>query len=232
MKRKPSKLYYEELGDDFDSFMSEYDVQTRISLISKMLSDVSTDGRCLEIGCGTGRVSEMLVNNFEEIMVSDISQKLSREVGLRLKVDYLCTDACDLGFPDQSFDTIVSSECIEHTPDPIKAIEEMVRVLKPGGTLIFTTPNRLWYPALVVARFLKIRKYAGIENWIYTSSATKLLSAKGMNLNLVTGCHLFPWQIPGAKLILPTFDKLGRFLYPLMINFAVSASKPNGTDTS
>src|ERR1043166_3488357 len=42
--------------------------------------------------------------------------------------------------PDNSFDTVTSTEVLEHVPDPLKAMREMTRVLKPNGYLILSTP--------------------------------------------------------------------------------------------
>lgn len=224
MNKNP--LYYEEIGDDFDGFMSEYDVTTRIRLIAHLLGSERMPGACLEVGCGTGRISEMLAEKTDDLTVSDISAKLSSRVGEKLAVKSKASDACDLQFNDASFDYVISSECIEHTPDPKKAISEMIRVLKPGGKLIVTSPNKLWYPALVVARLLRLRKYSGTENWIFPSEAKKLMLAHGLQIEVSTGCHLFPWQIPGAKLVLPFFDRFADYLAPMMINFVIYASKP------
>ena len=44
-------------------------------------------------------------------------------------------------FAPNQFDVVVSSECIEHTPDPAEAVRQMVLVLKPGGLLAISTPN-------------------------------------------------------------------------------------------
>jgi SAM-dependent methyltransferase len=48
--------------------------------------------------------------------------------------------ALDLPFENQSFDTVVSTELLEHVPDPLRALREMHRVLRPGGYIILTTP--------------------------------------------------------------------------------------------
>ena len=42
--------------------------------------------------------------------------------------------------PDNSFDVILCTEVLEHTPEPIEALREMVRILKPGGRLFITAP--------------------------------------------------------------------------------------------
>lgn len=48
-------------------------------------------------------------------------------------------DAQEMPFADATYNTILCTEVLEHIPDPQKAVDEMYRVLKPGGTLILTT---------------------------------------------------------------------------------------------
>lgn len=223
--KKDRDYYFEKIGDNFDKWMSDYDVYRRVVLISNYLGDKGQGKSCLEIGCGTGKISEVISPRVGSLTVSDISEKLAKGVGTRLNVNWMQQDACSLSIPDDSFDIVISSECIEHVPDPEKALSEMVRVLKPNGVLIVTTPNKIWYPVLWVAMKVGIRNFAGREIWLFPWRAAAVLKAGGLiNINL-DGCHLFPWQIPFAKKILPIFDKLGKILYPLMINFCVTGTK-------
>ena len=53
-------------------------------------------------------------------------------------------DALRLPFPDDTFDRIIASEVLEHVPDDQVALDELFRVLKPGGTLAVTVPS--WLP--------------------------------------------------------------------------------------
>jgi len=53
----------------------------------------------------------------------------------------LCGDALNLPFKDHSFNRIICAEVMEHVKDPDQGIEEMVRVLKPGGLLAVTVPT-------------------------------------------------------------------------------------------
>jgi len=225
VQKEHDGLYFERLGSRFDQWMSEYDVSRRAILISALLPRDASARTCLEVGCGTGRISEVIAPLVKDLTVCDISAELAKRTGVRLAVVASEQDAVSLTFPDGSFDLVVSSECIEHTPDPRKALREMVRVLRPGGVIIVTSPNAVWYFALMIAQALKIRSYAGPEKWLLPWVAAADLRSFCMRDVTLSGCHLFPWQIPLAKSLLPFFDRFGKILYPFMVNFAVCAVK-------
>ncbi len=56
-------------------------------------------------------------------------------------------NALDLPFPAGSFDRVIAAEVLEHIPDDRRAIDELARVLRPGGTMAVTVPR--WYPELI-----------------------------------------------------------------------------------
>jgi 2-polyprenyl-6-hydroxyphenyl methylase/3-demethylubiquinone-9 3-methyltransferase len=226
--RSDSDHYFEQIGGYFDRWMSDYDVCRRALLIRKHIGQKASDKSCLEVGCGTGKISEAVADIVGTLTVSDISEKLAREVGQKLNVPWLQEDACALSFPDNSFDVVISSECIEHTSDPKRALREMTRVLKPGGLIVVTSPNKAWYPVLWLSMVTGIRRFAGRENWLFPRMAARILKSEGIRDVQLDGCHLFPWQIPLAKRILPLFDRVGESLYPIMINFCITGIKnPN-----
>jgi SAM-dependent methyltransferase len=68
----------------------------------------------------------------------------SPESGYRGNKADFCGDAAYLPLPDESVDTILCTEVMEHVPDPEKTIQEFARVLRPGGTVIVTAP--FFYP--------------------------------------------------------------------------------------
>jgi 2-polyprenyl-6-hydroxyphenyl methylase/3-demethylubiquinone-9 3-methyltransferase len=220
------KLYFEEIGDDFIHWASDYDVGRRIDLIKSMMPLDSMARSCLEVGCGYGAISEALMPLVGTLTVTDISGKLAAVVGVRLGIIWSRQDACALDIPPESFDLVVSSECIEHTENPRLALSEMARVLKPNGILIVTSPNRLWIPSIKIASWLKLRNFDGIEDWLFPWASAAALKAKNLKILRISGCHLFPWQIPFAKHLLPYFDQCGHILYPLMINYGILAAKP------
>jgi ubiquinone/menaquinone biosynthesis C-methylase UbiE len=55
------------------------------------------------------------------------------------RIDYVC-DATAIPVPDNHFDVVLCTELLEHVSEPIKVVQEIARVLKPGGKLLLTAP--------------------------------------------------------------------------------------------
>jgi len=102
----------------------------------------------LDVGCGDGRISFLLSSEIREIYGIDNQPnpvKMGRLLNKgRKNVKLSIGDACDITFPDNSFDLVLAMDVIEHIPRRFvkKMMEEMVRVCKKGGHIIITTPNR------------------------------------------------------------------------------------------
>jgi SAM-dependent methyltransferase len=97
-------------------------------------------GRVLDVACGTGYGTAML-----GAVGVDLSLEALR-YARRHPALYLAADAARLPFRS-SFDSVVSFETIEHVAEPDRFVAECARVLRPGGLLIVSTPNReLWSP--------------------------------------------------------------------------------------
>ena len=123
----------------------------------------SLDGlRILEIGCGDGRLAVELGRRGADVVAADFSpvavqmaEERARQEGVGT-VEARVEDIQSLPDSDASFDIVVSCETIEHVPHPPTAIGELVRVLKPGGTLLLTTPNYLG-PMGLYRGYLRLR---------------------------------------------------------------------------
>ncbi|MCE5185851.1 MAG: methyltransferase domain-containing protein [Planctomycetaceae bacterium] len=228
MALEMDSLYFDKLGEDFDRFMNAYDVRQRSTLIFAMLlKDVPLrDLQVLEAGCGTGRISSQIITRGADLTVLDIGENLVRHVRDTLGCKGVVGDVCSLPFETSSFDMVISSECIEHTPDPRKAIEEMCRVCRPGGTVCITSPNKLWYPVLRLSQLTRLRRFRGTENWLFPGDAIRIMKACGFDAVQCRGCHLWPFQLTFTQPALGWIDrKCGRALYPLMINYGIRGVK-------
>lgn len=134
---------------------------------------------------------------------------------------------CDLPFPSDTFDLVITSEVIEHTLDPARAVREMARVLRPGGQLVITVPNRIWRPTVVIANWLRLRPFEGHENWVGWSALRHICESAGVVVKHQRGFHLLPFQFASLHPFLRFADRAGILLGPLMINMAVLAHKPD-----
>ena len=109
-----------------------------------------TDARVLEIGCGRGGFACWLATRNERpasIIAADFSPaavNIGRELSEARSIQTVSWNVADienLPFPNSSFGTVISAETIEHVPHPQRALDELARVLQPGGRLFLTTPN-------------------------------------------------------------------------------------------
>lgn len=98
-------------------------------------------GRTLEVGIGTGKTLAYYPRGVELYAVDgsarmiEIARKRAEELGL--KVEFTVAEAEDLPFPENYFDTVISSFVFCTVPNPRRAMREIQRVLKPGGRAIF-----------------------------------------------------------------------------------------------
>lgn len=98
-------------------------------------------GNVLEIGCGTGYGIPILAPQTENYTAID--KFVSELSDLPSNVKFIQTHVPELiDFEDNAFDFVVSFQVIEHIKDDHTFLKEIHRVLKPGGKLIFTTPNK------------------------------------------------------------------------------------------
>ncbi len=123
-----------------------------ITVDFKQIGDIS-GYRVSDVGCGSGRhLAEVLRTENTQAFGIDIDLKDLNKAKDRL--DYLekigeyqgiCqlmrADINRLPFPDNCFDLVICSEVLEHIPDDRKAISELVRILKPGKTMVISVPR-------------------------------------------------------------------------------------------
>ena len=98
----------------------------------------------LDIGCGTGIFSRYFAETGAVVTSMDISPELIEHARKEtvLPITYLVGDAEHLPFPDASFDVVAGSSIIHHL-DPVIALKEAYRVLRPGGRCVFAEPNMM-----------------------------------------------------------------------------------------
>lgn len=219
---------HERLGEDFATALSDYDTQRRVEiLVDDFLVDAAKPGTtALDVGCGLGFFSESLFSRGVDVLACDLGPKLVEQTQSRVGCNAEVADALNLvnQFGHEKFDMVISSECIEHTPDPYQAVRQMAGVLKEGGLISLSTPNIVWQPVVRTATRLKLRPFDGYENFCSWPGLRRTLHDCGIEIIREHGLHLIPFQFR-----LHRFSRwLDRHFQPLrfcMINICILGRK-------
>jgi len=134
--------------DDPDSVGTEYADARRLRVrmaIYSHAADAALDAvtevapkRVLDVGAGTGELALRVAATGAVVTAIDSAPamvKRARAAGL----DAVVADACAIPLPDDAFDCVVANWMLYHVPDRERAIDELARVLSPGGRLVAAT---------------------------------------------------------------------------------------------
>lgn len=164
--------------------------------LSISLFDLRPDSRVLDVGCGPGFAVRYLAGMLPEGKACgiDISpgmiEKANAKVpdALRKRLEFRQGKSDAIPYPAEEFDYVLCTNSFHHYPDPIKALKEMQRVLKPGGQIvIFENATDLSWYTWLWDRYLRLREKGHVK--YYTSKEMgEILRRSGLeNVQL---CHL------------------------------------------
>lgn len=105
---------------------------------ARLIDGLATGAHVLDLGCGQGTVLTQLARYRPDLHLTGLDIEPAGEaVGYR----QVSGDACNLPFQDGDFDLVFSRQVIEHIPNAMQMVKEMVRVLKPGGRVYIDCPD-------------------------------------------------------------------------------------------
>lgn len=143
-------------GSDSSYVLTSWDAAHRSGIQEELRSFIQThdlaDKRHLEIGAGSGSLQDAV----EDYTGLDIAASAARY----FHKPFVQGSATDLPFDDNEFDAIWTVWTLEHVPDPEKALEEMRRVVKPGG-MLFVFPA--WNATSWAPRGYQVRPYSDFD---------------------------------------------------------------------
>lgn len=143
--------YAEQVLKEKDPLKYLSDAEDVYWAIQHYLDDESLDKKILEIGCGQGYLTYALRCRGFNAIGLDISKRAVDSARKRYGDHYLCEDL--IKYSQNNFckyDTIIMTEVIEHIEDVKAFLKAIDLLLKPGGHLVLTTPNRSLYPVDVL----------------------------------------------------------------------------------
>lgn len=128
-------------GFDLRGVVSPERAARLVSFINQLLGPNRDGAKVLDIGCGTGRFTIPLACGLEGVTVvgADASIKMLEQAQQKPCADRAIwseQNVCAQTFDDGTFDVVFISDMLHHLPNPVDAVKECLRVLKPGGWMI------------------------------------------------------------------------------------------------
>jgi SAM-dependent methyltransferase len=151
----PAVQYQERFSETHAGEM--YDAETRrlkaakaTAILQDCLGDLS-GLRLLDLGCSNGLMTKFYGEAFEEVIGLDIDAPgiaFAQANNTAPNIRYELSDGMNTGLPDESIDVVTCTHVYEHVPDAMHLLDEILRVLRPGGACLFIAGNRLtWMEA-------------------------------------------------------------------------------------
>ncbi len=187
----------------------KYEQTVRAQMVMSLL-DPKQNEFILDVGCGSGRDIVTLAQKKCRCIGFDVSKNMIEEARKELlknnisDVELKIGDVINLDFSNEMFDKVFASEVLEHVPDCNKAVSEMSRVLKPGGALVITTPNRYsmygFDRYVILGKMLKRKWPHPYDEWKTYSSLALAIKNNGLKIIRVYGICYIPGFILSYRL--------------------------------
>ncbi|CAG9809235.1 unnamed protein product [Chironomus riparius] len=166
-------------------------------------TDVLKGIKILDVGCGAGVLTEGLGKLKAHVIGIDPSEELLNVAkdhikGQSMNVKYIMEyiEEHSINNSDK-YDAVVASEVVEHVPDPKALILEMVKCVKPNGSIFITTPNRTyisWITTIIAEQLKFLQKDSHDWNQFVTHSEVEdILKEKNCKTVSVRGTIYYPF---------------------------------------
>lgn len=134
-----------EVAAKMDSPFQEQRKRVTLKLLAKALKANSDSPRILDVGCGEGHITAAIQDAHPDAELSAFDVSLTavkRAKELYSHLEFEAADAYSPPYPPAYFDCVVCNNIWEHVPDPLRLLDRMSRVMKPGAYLVVSTPSR------------------------------------------------------------------------------------------
>lgn len=136
------RYFNDNEGDGFGDYIFEkkaieYNAKYRLKSMKSLALDAKT---LIDVGCGMGFFLDV-AKNFYTVSGVEISQYASSYARNELNLNVLTGTLDQTHLPSSSFDIVTMWDVIEHIDDPMSLMKDAMRILKPNGILVFSTPN-------------------------------------------------------------------------------------------
>jgi ubiquinone/menaquinone biosynthesis C-methylase UbiE len=187
--KEKTRTAYDEVGSDYDSwYWFSRAKELRTGLTEKVLEKVKKETKkpkILDLCCGTGH----LVNELSELgsyTGLDFAPSMIEHCSVTYpKEKFICGDAEELPFKENTFDAVICFWSFHHILYPDKVLDEIKRVLKPGGFVLIATFKDVKFNFAAKLGDVASSKYYGYTTKRYSkSSMKKLMEPRFKNLDI------------------------------------------------
>jgi SAM-dependent methyltransferase len=155
----------------------------RHEVVYERLADRCAGRDVLEAGCGEGYGADLIADVARHVIGLDYDESAVAHVKARYpRVEMLHGNLAELPLPDRAVDVVVNFQVIEHLWDQGQFVAECHRVLRPGGALLMSTPNRITFSP---GRDTPINPFHTRE--LNAAELTELLESAGFALESMLG---------------------------------------------
>ena len=136
-------MFWDKIAGLYDLFENIYNRKVYTGTGKKVAEYINSEDEVLECACGTGAISIYIAEKCKKIIATDFADGMLNQASKKCRhfknVTFQKGDITKLEFADNSFDKVVAGNVIHLLPEPEKALEELKRVTKTGGTIIIPT---------------------------------------------------------------------------------------------
>ena len=187
--------------------------------VSRRATAMVRTGEVADLGCGPGYLAVELARAAPSLHVTGVdlsnemvaeAERFAAQAGLSRRVAFRKGDVQRIPFPDASLDLVVSTLSLHHWSDPLPVLDEVARVLRPGGSFLIFDLRRdmsppayllIWFATHVVvpAVLKQAGEPMGSRNGAYTPEEAAELARES---------HLTGWQVTRGPLWLTIEGRL------------------------
>ena len=136
-------MFWDRISPLYDLFEHVYNGKVYSGTGAKVAELIDPSDVVLECACGTGAISQYIAPKCKKLIATDFSTGMLHQASRKCRkygnVVFKKVDITALKCKDARFDKVVAGNVIHLLPEPEKALQELERVVKPGGKIIIPT---------------------------------------------------------------------------------------------